>query len=222
MISSATRITPPKHIVLVVPYMGARCHRLFQAFLLSSPCIHSDNYRLFFKVGWSHSFKKSGAKQVIDFIVTHLIYKYGVSYKIISGDASTLKSQVMIRLVEKYKFRHNFSSSYNPSSNGQVEAFNKLLYKILKKMVSRSRRDWHEQLPEALWAYRTTVQTATSCMPYNLVLGSEAVLPLKVQLLSLIVAMQFTDLDENTQVRLAKLKALDEHRLMAQQRLAIY
>ena len=34
--------------------------------------------------------------------------------------------------------------------------------------------------------------------------------------------MQFTDLDENTQVRLAKLEALDERWLMAQQRLEIY
>jgi len=51
---------------------------------------------------------------------------------------------VIIRLAEKYKLKHNFLSSYNPSSNGQVEAFNKVLYKILKKMVSVSRKDWHE------------------------------------------------------------------------------
>jgi len=43
------------------------------------------------------------------------------------------KNQVMIRLAEKYKFRHSFSSSYNPSSNGQAEAFNKVLCKISKK-----------------------------------------------------------------------------------------
>jgi len=48
------------------------------------------------------------------------------------------------------------------------------------------------------------------------------VLPFEVRLLSLRVAMQFTDLDENTQVKLAKLEALDEHRLMAQQRPEIY
>jgi len=45
---------------------------------------------------------------------------------------------------------------------------------------------------------------------FNLVFGSEVMLPFKVQLPSLRVAMQFTDPDENTQVRLAKLEALDE------------
>jgi len=122
----------------------------------------------------------------------------------------------MIRLVEKYKLRHSFSSSYSPSSNGQAEAFNKVLCKILKKRVSKWKRDWHERRPEALWAFRTTGRTATGCASYNFVFGSEAVLPREVQLPSLRVAMQFTGLDENTQVRLAELEALDERWLMAQ------
>jgi len=55
-----------------------------------------------------------------------------------------------------------------------------------------------------------------------LVFGSEAMLPLEVQLPSLRLVMQFTNPDKNTQVRLVELEALDEHRLMAQQRLEIY
>jgi len=54
----------------------------------------------------------------------------------------------------------------------------------------------------------------TGCTSHNLVFSSEAMLPLKLQLLSLRVVMQFTDTDENTQVRLAELEALDEDWLM--------
>ena len=158
--------------------------------------------------------KEVGAKQVADFIRTYLTYRYGVPHKIISDKTFWFKNQAMTRLVEKYKFRHSFSSSYNLSSNGQAKAFNKVLCNILKKMVPRSRRDWHKGLPGALWAYRTIVRTATSCTPYNLVFGSEVVLSLEVQLLSLRVDMQFIDPDENTQLRLAELEALDEHRLL--------
>ena len=71
-------------------------------------------------------------------------------------------------------------------------------------------------------AFRTTVRTTTGCTPYNLVFRLEAVLALEMQFPTLRVAMQFTELGENTQVRLAELEALDEHRLMAQQRLEIY
>jgi len=71
-------------------------------------------------------------------------------------------------------------------------------------------------------AFRTTVRTTTGCIPYNLVFGLKVVLPLEMQLPSLRVAMQFTDPDENTQVRLAKPEALDERQLLAQQQLEIY
>jgi len=56
----------------------------------------------------------------------------------------------------------------------------------------------------------------TGCTPYNLVFDSKVVLHLKVQLPSFRVTMQITNPNKNTQVRLAELKALDEHQLMAQ------
>lgn len=89
-------------------------------------------------------------------------------------------------------------------------------------MVSKNRRDWHERLPKALWAYRTTVRTTTGCTPYSLVFSSEAVLLLEVQLPYFRIATQLMALDENVQVRLAELEVLDEKRLAVQQKLEIY
>ena len=166
--------------------------------------------------------KEVRALDVVNFIKNHIIYRYGVPSKIIYDNALYFKNQSMWKLIEKYKFRHGRSASYNPSANGQAEAFNKVLCKILKKMVSKNKRDWHDRLPEALWAYRTTIRTSTGCTPYSLVYGSEAVLPLEVQLPSLRVAAQLTNPEENTKIRLAELEALDEKRLDAQQRLEIY
>ncbi|XP_060963691.1 uncharacterized protein LOC133033106 [Cannabis sativa] len=105
----------------------------------------------------------------------------------------------MVKLMNKYKFKHSFSASYNPSSNGQAEAFNKVLCKIMKKIVTKNKREWHECLLAALWAYRTTVQIP-----------------------SLRIATQLTDPDENVQVHLAELEALDEKQLAIQQKLKIY
>ncbi|CAL8134811.1 unnamed protein product [Prunus armeniaca] len=146
----------------------------------------------------------------------------GAHQKIISDNALYFKCKSMTKLCEKYMFQHSFSASYNSSSNGQSEAFNKILCNILKKMISGNKRDWHERLPEALWAYRTTIRNSTRCTPYNLVFGFEAILPLKVQLPSLRVALQLANPDKNANVRLAELKALDEKKLVAQQRLEIY
>ena len=71
-------------------------------------------------------------------------------------------------------------------------------------------------------AYRTIVQTTTTCTPYNLIFDLEVMLPLEAQLPYLRVAVQFTDPNENTLVRLTEQEALDEYRLMAQQRFEIY
>jgi hypothetical protein len=104
-----------------------------------------------------------------------------------------------------------------------VEAFNKALGKILKKTVTKNRRDWHDRLFEALWAYRVTVRTPTQITPYSLVYGSEAVLPLEVQLPSLRVAVheEITN-DEQIQLRFQELDALEEGRLQAVQNLELY
>ena len=62
----------------------------------------------------------------------------------------------MTELYEKFEFKQYNSSMYNAAANGLTEAFNKTLGSLLKKVVSKRKRDWHERIGEALWAYRTT------------------------------------------------------------------
>lgn len=55
----------------------------------------------------------------------------------------------------------------------------------------RWRREWSGKLVEALWAYLTTIRGPTQATLFSLVYGSEAVLPLEVQIPSLRVPMQW-------------------------------
>ncbi|KAK4397137.1 hypothetical protein Sango_1550300 [Sesamum angolense] len=112
---------------------------------------------------------------------------------------------------------------YYAAANDLAEAFNKTLYNLLKKVVAKSKRDWQERIGKALWAYRITVRTPTQATPYALVYRVEAVLPLEQQIPSLRIAIQegLTE-EENAQMRLKELEALDEKRLEAQQRLQCY
>ena len=56
-------------------------------------------------------------------------------------------------------------------------------------MVETS-RDWPEKLPFSLWAYRTSFRTTTGATPYSLVYGMKAVLPVKIEMGSLRVALE--------------------------------
>ena len=71
------------------------------------------------------------------------------------------RSGKMHRFMEKYKIKWNYSTGYYPQANRMIEVLNKTLGKILKKMVHRHRRDWHDRLFEDLWANHVMVCTPT-------------------------------------------------------------
>ena len=92
-------------------------------------------------------------------------------------------------MLQRYGVQHHRSSAYRPENNGAVEAANKNIKKILRKMVETS-RDWSEKLPFALWAYRTSFRTSTGATPYSLVYGMEAVFPIEIEMGSLRVTLE--------------------------------
>ncbi|XP_070015785.1 uncharacterized protein [Nicotiana sylvestris] len=65
--------------------------------------------------------------------------------------------------------------------NGVVEAANKNIKKILRKMIEKHKQ-WHKKLSFTLLGYRTTVRTSTGATPYMLVYGTEAVIPAEVEI----------------------------------------
>ena len=125
----------------------------------------------------------------------------------------------MSNLCESFGFKQHNSSMYNAPTNGLIEAFNKTFCNLLKKIVDKLKRDWHEWVGETLWAYRTPTQAT----PYSLVYGVEVVLPLEHHIPSLRIAIHegLTD-EDNAKLRLQELEALDEKQLEAQQCLECY
>ncbi|KAM1343755.1 hypothetical protein ACFX2F_007920 [Malus domestica] len=167
--------------------------------------------------------KEVKKETVVCFIKGHIIHRYGVPRYIVTDNGKQFSNRLMDELCEKYKFKQRKSSMYHAPANGLTEAFNKTLCNLLKKVIGRTKKDWHEKISEALWAYRTTYRTPTQATPYSLVYGVEAVLPLESQIPSLRMAIQegLTD-EENAKLRLQELEALDEKRLEAQQHLECY
>ena len=67
---------------------------------------------------------------------------------------------------------------------------NKNIKRILWNMVETS-RDWSEKLHFAFWTYQTSFRTSTAAtVPYSLVYGMEAVLPVEIETGSLRVALE--------------------------------
>ncbi|RVW82221.1 Gag-Pol polyprotein [Vitis vinifera] len=135
-----------------------------------------------------------------------------------SGVASFIRSHIICR----YGVPHELISIEGPQTNGAVEAANKNIKRILRRMVETS-RDWSEKLPFALWAYRTSFRTSTGATPYSLVYGMEAMLPVEIEMGSLRVALeqQIPEADW-AQARFDQLNLLDERRLRAADHVRAY
>ncbi|XP_012855546.1 PREDICTED: uncharacterized protein LOC105974934 [Erythranthe guttata] len=181
-----------------------------------------DN-RLLFQWAEAVPLREVKKENVADFIRINIIYRYGVPRYMITDNGKPFCNGVIDKLCEKFGFKQRKSSMYNAAANGLAEAFNKTLCNLLKKVIAKSKRDWHERIGEALWAYRTTYRTPTQATPYTLVYGVEAVLPLEKQIPSLrIVIQEELTQEENARLRLAELEALDEKRIEAQQSIECY
>ncbi|PKI48974.1 hypothetical protein CRG98_030641, partial [Punica granatum] len=119
------------------------------------------------------------AKAVARFLKCNIIARYGVPATIITDNAKNVNNKIIDEFYEQFKVQHRNSTAYRPQMNGAVEAANKNIKKIIEKMTV-TYRDWHEMLPFALLAYRTSIHTSTGATPYSLVFGMEAVLSIEV------------------------------------------
>jgi len=101
-------------------------------------------------VGRAIPLKEVKKENIVDFIRTHIIYRYGVPRYITTDNGKPFFNKLMTSLCEKFKFAQHESSMYHTPANGLAEAFNKTLCNLLMKVVEKSKREWHERLGEVL------------------------------------------------------------------------
>ena len=95
-----------------------------------------------------------------NFVCNNLICRFGVPDYLITDNGANLNSHLMKEICEQFKITHRNSTVYRPQMNGAVEADNKNIKWILRKMIDNY-KCWHENLPYALLGYRTTIRTST-------------------------------------------------------------
>ena len=97
---------------------------------------------------------------------------------------------------------------------------NRTLLKIIKTKLDDSKGAWPEELPNFLWAYRTTARTPTGETPFRLTYGTEAVIPVEVGVTSTRWAA-FCEEGNDDELRI-NLDCLDEVRENASSRMEKY
>ncbi|PWA75735.1 reverse transcriptase domain-containing protein [Artemisia annua] len=108
----------------------------------------------------------------------------------------------------------------HPQANGLVERANKSLMKGFKSRLGRERTGWVDELPNVLWAFRTSLKTSNGETPFSLTYGSEAVIPAEIGMPTFRTMM--TNARDNDDEINLNLNLLEERREMAAIREAKY
>ncbi|KAM2696641.1 hypothetical protein EV1_041006 [Malus domestica] len=163
----------------ITPYSGAANH----AWIL----VATDYFTKWVE---AKSYAKLTSKEVCEFVEEHIVTRFGVPEMIITDNGIIFTAERFREYTASLKIWLEQSTPYYPQVNGQAEASNKVLIGILEKIIKERPGMWHLKLNEGLWAYRTSLRSATGTTPYALTYGHDAVLLVELSINSLRIIEQ--------------------------------
>ncbi|MCO5594436.1 hypothetical protein L7F22_048466 [Adiantum nelumboides] len=123
------------------------------------------------------------AASVARFLYKNIMTRFGCPIELVSDQRTHFLNFVIEELTSKHTILHKKSTPYHPQE--KAKSSNKVLVRILKKIMSENKSNWDDKLDLALWAFRTTFKVATGTTPFRLVFGIEAVVPMEYVIPSL-------------------------------------
>lgn len=114
---------------------------------------------------------------IVDNFVTNFVCRFGVPRQIHTDQGRQFESGLFKELCKKFSIDKTRITPFRHQRDGLVERFNRTLEDILSKYVSQNQKDWDEQLPWALMAYRSSEHDTTKFSPCMLMIGREIELP---------------------------------------------
>ena len=109
-------------------------------------------------------------------IVTH----FGIPHTLILDNGLQFDSKSFRRYYCELGITNKYSIPAYPQRNGQAEAINKVIVSGLKKRLDDAKGRWVEELPHALWMYRTTPRRSTGETPFSMSYGAKAVILIEI------------------------------------------
>jgi hypothetical protein len=144
------------------------------------------------------------------FIFNQIVERFRILKEIVTDHGSHFQNKMMTKLMSNLRFKQENLLPYYLQVNGQVEAVNKSLKKILQWTINSSKSNWNLMLYYVLWEYKTSVKTATSFSPFQLVYGLEEVLPIEWHIPSLNLVVELLSDTSALDEFLLYLEKLDE------------
>ncbi|XP_050233141.1 uncharacterized protein LOC126681638 [Mercurialis annua] len=176
--------TPFHHQTMAVSGMGSRSYREIypglsdgHTFVIFATCY-------FIKWVEAKPLKSPTQEAVIIFFKEYIVHRHGLPESITTDQGTMFTGGDIVEWASQMKIKMVHSTTYYEQANGQAEATNKAIKFIVRKMIEENPRQWHVLLSEAVWANRTSQNSATGTSPFRMVFGHDAMLPMELTVMS--------------------------------------
>jgi hypothetical protein len=85
-------------------------------------------------------------KEVIHFILEHIVHRFGIPQTLTTNQGSSFMSDQVCEFAESLKIKLLSYSPYYAQANEEAESSNKTLINLIKKKIKKNPKSWHEVL----------------------------------------------------------------------------
>jgi hypothetical protein len=125
------------------------------------------------------------ASKVSALFFSGIVRLHGLPKTIVSNRDAKFVSYFWKTLWAKMGTKLQFSSAFHPQTDGQTEAFNWSLGNLLRCLVTDHQAAWDLLLPQAEFAYNSSVNRSTGLSPVEVVTSTRPHLPMDLSTLPL-------------------------------------
>ncbi|GJU51262.1 reverse transcriptase domain-containing protein [Tanacetum coccineum] len=119
-------------------------------------------------------------KDVKTFVWENIVCRFGLPRIIVTDNGTQFVNNPFKGWWESLNIKQMNMAVAHPHANGLVERANKSLMEGIKARLGKERAGWVDELPNVLWAHRTSLKQSNGETPFSLTYGSEAVIPVEI------------------------------------------
>ncbi|GKA07730.1 reverse transcriptase domain-containing protein [Tanacetum coccineum] len=119
-------------------------------------------------------------KEVKKFVWDNIVCRFRFPRIIVTNNGTQFVNDPFRSWYERLNIQQMNTAIAHPQANGMVERANKSLMEVIKSRLGRDRAGWVDELPNVLWAHRTSLKTSNVETPFSLTYESEAVIPAEI------------------------------------------
>ena len=122
------------------------------------------------------------SEMVAKSIVDGFLSKFGCPTELHTDQGKNMDGVLIRKLCELLQIAKTRTTPYHPSSNGQIERYNRLVLQTIRCYLKNKQNDWDSHLQQIAGAIRATENRQTGFTPNFMMLGREVTQPIDLML----------------------------------------